>query len=46
MKIKITTHKITILVMIFKLSQMGNGVDVPGKHHYMNVKKSMEKNSI
>ena len=42
MKIKITTHKITILVMIFKLSQMGNGVDVREKHHYMNVKKSKE----
>ena len=46
MKIKITTHKITILVMIFKLLQMGNGVDVRGKHHYMNVKKSKAKNSI
>ena len=30
--------------MIFKLSQMGNGVDVREKHHYMNVKKA--KNSI
>ena len=46
MKIKITTHKITILVMIFKLSQMGNGVDVHDKHNYMNVKKSKAKNSI
>ena len=44
MKIKITTHKITISVMIFKLSQMGNGVDVHEKHHYMNVKKSKELN--
>ena len=26
--------------MIFKLSQMGNGVDVREKHHYMNVKKN------
>ena len=43
-EIKITTHKITILVMIFKLSQMGNGVDVHEKHHYMNVKKSKELN--
>ena len=30
--------------MIFKLSQMGNGVDVREKHHYMNVKKSKELN--
>ena len=30
--------------MIFKLSQMGNGLDVCEKHHYMNVKKSKELN--
>ena len=45
MKIKITRHKITILVMIFKLSQMGNGVDVREKHHYMNVKEKQRTQS-
>ena len=45
MKIKINTHKITILVMIFKLSQMGNGVDVRKKHHYIECKEKQRTQS-